>query len=112
MSSPTITFAFTVLKLNVIPTFTIGTTTLINVVTSVVYQYTGTSSNGQTSVITGEIPLAPPDLSTYTDFHKLSQSEVISWLEASVNVNKYQTDITNSLNGNNITSLPLPWTTN
>ena len=108
--TPTITFAFKVLKLNVIPTLTINTTTLTNVVTSIVYQYTGTSSTGQTCVITGEAPLGQPDLNSYTDFNKLTEAEVINWLESTVNINKYQTDITNYLNGNNIVSLPLPWT--
>ena len=112
MSSPTITFAFKVLKLNVIPTLTINTTTLTNVITSVVYQYTGTSSTGQNCVVTGEAPLAPPDCNSYKDFHKLTEEDVLSWLESTVNVNKFQTDITNYLNGNNVISLPLPWSSN
>ena len=109
MSTPTISFAFKVLKLNAMPTLTINTTTLTNVVTSVVYQYTGISSNGQTCVVTGEVPMATPDVNSYTDFHKLTEDEVLKWLESTVNVEKLQSDITNYLNGNNILSLPLPW---
>ena len=117
MSSPkpTITFAFNVLKLNVLPslvihdTLLINDTTLTNVVTSVIYQYIGTSSNGQTCVITGECPLAKPNLDNYKDYHELTETEVVTWLESSVNVQKFQADITDYLNGNNVISLPLPW---
>jgi ABC-type maltose transport system permease subunit len=109
-STPTITFAFNIIKLNVLPNLTINDTTLTNVVTSIIYQYIGTaSSNNQTCIITGESLLNKPTLENYKDYHELTEEEVLSWLQSTVNVEKHQSDITNYLNGNNIISLPLPW---
>ena len=116
-SKNTVTFAFKILKLNVLPSLVIhddlliNDTTLTNVVTSIVYQYVGTSSNGQTCVITGECPLNKPSIQNYKDYHELTQLEVLNWLQSSVNVQKFQEDITDYLNGNTIISLPMPWNT-
>lgn len=108
-SSNNITFYFKILKLNVLPSYKIGDTELLNVVTSIVYQYIGETTDGKNCIITAECPLSKPTMDSYTDFHNLNESDVITWLKSNVNENKFKLDITNYLNGNNVVEMELPW---
>ena len=110
-----ITYEFKILKLNVLPTLKLNeTTTLNNVVTSIIFNYIGTNtSNNQTCIITNEIPLTLPTTNdNYTDFNKLTQPEVTSWLISSVTVEKYNKQIIDYFDDNKIIQLDVPWLAN
>jgi len=109
--SNNITYTIKIVKLNVIPSFTVDTTVLNNVVSSVVFNYTGTNSNNEKCTITIEAPLTLPTSSeNYVDFQKLSEEEVVSWINSTVNFTKYNNDISDYLNKNHVVCITtLPW---
>ena len=115
-STPTITYSFQILHLNVIPNFKLNDdVTLTNVVSSVIFNYVALRiSDNRQYIITNEIPLDPPTTSTnYKEYHSLTEEEIISWLisnEELVKRLKYQIDT--YFDDNQIKTLRLPWATN
>jgi len=110
-----ITYEFKILKLNVLPTLKLNeTTTLNNVVTSIIFNYIGTNtSNNQTCIITNEIPLTLPTTNeNYTDFNKLTEQECKNWLITTVNVENYNKQINDYFDNNKIIQLDVPWSKN
>ena len=110
-----ITYEFKILKLNVLPTLKINeTTTLKNVITSIIFNYIGTNTlTNQTCIITNEIPLNPPSsVENFVDFHNLTKPEVTSWLIGTVNVEKYDKQIIDYFDDNKVIQLDVPWPVN
>ena len=108
-----ITFSIQILKLNVLPSYKINDTTILNnVVVSVVFNYKGIrQSDGKICTFTNEKPLDLPNSnSNYTDYHQLTEQEVISWLESDEELIKSLQKLINDwFDQNQPTTLPLPW---
>ena len=111
--SSNITYSIQILKLNVIPNLKINDTiTLQNVVSSVVFNYSAIrTSDSKQCIITNEIPLdIPTSNSNYTDYHSLTQAEVIGWLQNNTElINRLNKNVDDYFNSNQVITMNLPW---
>jgi hypothetical protein len=81
-----ITYSYQIHELKEVPT--LGD--LNNVITEVVYTYTGTNEDGITSLYPGRTALPAPDSESFKPTVELTEEDVINWLEVHANLTAMQ----------------------
>ena len=81
--------------------------TLINVVQTIHWRYKATeivpgiSGSADTTYVVeiyGAAPLSEPTPETFTDYNSLTETQVIGWLEGTLNMEEIQTKLTDEIN--------------
>ena len=87
---------------------------LNDVVYTVHWRYRGTNENGITAETYGAQSVGTPDPDDFTPYDEITKEQVVSWLEASMDVDAMDVNLANQINLiiNPVdVTLPLPWNT-
>ena len=87
---------------------------LNDVVYTVHWRYRGTDENGITAETYGAQSVGTPDPDDFTPYDEITKEQVVSWLEASMDVDAMDVNLANQINLiiNPVdVTLPLPWNT-
>jgi hypothetical protein len=89
---------------------------LSDVISAITYVYRGTREDGVNAFVTGRLNLPDPSTESFIDYGSINQETIISWLENSLDIIEFKTEIQNRIDNDSVQfvteyNLPLPWTT-
>jgi hypothetical protein len=89
---------------------------LSDVISAITYVYRGTREDGVNAFVTGKLNLPAPNTESFIDYGNINQETIISWLENSLDIIEFKTEIQNRIDNDSIQfvteyNLPLPWAT-
>jgi hypothetical protein len=89
---------------------------LSDVISAITYVYRGTREDGVNAFVTGRLNLPDPNTESFIDYGSINQETIISWLENSLDIIEFKTEIQNRIDNDSVQfvteyNLPLPWTT-
>jgi hypothetical protein len=89
---------------------------LSDVISAITYVYRGTREDGVNAFVTGKLNLPAPNTESFIDYSNINQETIISWLENSLDIIEFKTEIQNRIDNDSVQfvteyNLPLPWAT-
>jgi hypothetical protein len=89
---------------------------LNDVISAITYVYRGTREDGVNAFVSGTLNLPTPNVESFINYTGITQETIISWLENSLDIIEFKTEIQNRIDNNSpqfVTeyNLPLPWAT-
>ena len=105
-STPTITYVWTITNVNA----RVSENSLTNVIKNITCLYTGTSSDGISVTQNVNVVLPTPNTADFIPYENLTQSQIISWVESKIALDKLQKSISSRIDYKRnpvIVSLPI-----
>ena len=89
---------------------------LSDVISAISYVYRGTREDGVNAFVSGMLNLPTPNVESFIDYGNITRETIISWLENSLNIVEFKTEIQNRIDNDlpqfvTEYNLPLPWST-